>query len=36
MGSLEQWADSHEILARPHRRAALQAAYRAVAAAESA
>jgi hypothetical protein len=36
MGSLEQWADSHEILARPHRQAALQAAYRAVAAAESA
>jgi hypothetical protein len=31
LGSLEQWADSHEILARPHRRAALQAAYRAVA-----
>jgi hypothetical protein len=36
LGSLEQWADSHEILARPHRRAALQAAYRAVAAAEEA
>jgi hypothetical protein len=34
LGSLEQWADSHQILAQPHRRAALQAAYRAVVAAE--